>query len=150
MVDFTCKTCYDICIISMEVKVKKLLVILAVLLSGCQQVADVTRLPEPYRQWFIEAASIEGFDTTIDGNNWDIEVRLDYGLSAPYSGFTDFARARTRIRFNPDNMRPCQPGGMELRFKNSSRHELRHTLLIGHSSDPEQLMHEDSFCNPVD
>ncbi len=129
---------------------KKLLVILAVLLSGCQQVADVTRLPEPYRQWFIEAASIEGFDTTIDGNNWDIEVRLDYGLSAPYNGFTDFARSRSRIRLNPANMSPCYPGGLKLKFKNDSRHELRHIMLVGDSSDPSRLMYRSSSCFPVD
>ncbi len=150
MVDFACKTCYDIGIISMEVEMKKLIVILAVLLSGCQQVADVTRLPEPYRQWFIEAATIEGFDTTIDGNNWDIEVRLDYELSAPYNGFTDFARSRSRIRLNPANMSPCKIGGLELRFKNVSRHELRHTLLVGDSSDPSRLMYQSSLCFLVD
>ncbi len=129
---------------------KKLIVILAVLLSGCQQVADVTRLPEPYRQWFREAATIEGFDTTTSGNNWDIEVRLDYGLNYPVSGYADFARVRTRIRLNPDNMSPCYPGGLELKFKNVSRHELRHTLLVGHSSDPGRLMNRSSPCFPVD
>ena len=129
---------------------KRLIVILAVLLSGCQQVADVTRLPEPYRQWFREAASIEGFDTTISGNNWDIEVRLDYGLPWPTRAHTDFARSRTRIRLNPDNMSPCNPGGPELRFKNVSRHELRHTLLVGHSSDRGRLMYRSSSCFPVD
>ncbi len=128
---------------------KKLLVILAVLLSGCQQVADVTRLPEPYRQWFIEAAVIEGFDTTIDGNGWDIEVRLDYDL-AGFRGFADFARGRARIRLNPANMNPCYPGGLELRFKNTSRHELRHTSLVGDSSDPTRLMHSPAPCFPVD
>ncbi len=129
---------------------KKLLVILAVLLSGCQQVADVTRLPEPYRQWFIEAASIEGFDTTIDGNNWDIEVRLDYNLAHPVAGHQDYARSRARIRLNPDNMTPCSPGGLELKFKNVSRHELRHTPLVGHSSDPGRLMYGITPCFPVD
>ncbi len=128
---------------------KKLIVILAVLLSGCQQVADVTRLPEPYRQWFIEAASIEGFDTTIDGNNWDIEVRLDYGLS-DLVGYADFSRSRTRIRLNPANMIPRYPGGLELEFKNVSRHELRHTMLIDHSSDPNRLMYRSAPCFPVD
>ena len=34
MVDFTCKMCYDICIISMEVEMKRLIVILVTLLSG--------------------------------------------------------------------------------------------------------------------
>ncbi len=150
MVDFACKTCYDIGIISMEIKMKRLIVILAVLLSSCQQVADVTRLPEPYRQWFVEAATIEGFDTTTSGNNWDIEVRLDYGLPWPVRGRQDTARARTRIRLNPDNMLYCWPGGLALRFKNVSRHELRHTLLIGHSSDPNRLMHSPSPCFPID
>ncbi len=149
MVDFACKTCYDIGIISMEVKMKKLIVILAVLLSGCQQVADVTRLPEPYRSWFIEAASIEGFDTTIDGNNWDIEVRLDYGLPWPTRAHTDFARSRTRIRLNPDNMPLCDLE-LEPRFKNVSRHELRHTMFVGHSSNSDALMHSPSPCFPVD
>ena len=150
MVDFACKTCYDIGIISMEFEMKRLIVILAVLLSGCQQVADVTRLPEPYRQWFIEAASIEGFDTTIDGNNWDIEVRLDWGLPYPNRASTDFARSRSRIRLNPANMSLCYPGGIELRFKNVSRHELRHTRFVGHSSDSDRLMYESSPCYPVD
>ncbi len=128
---------------------KKLIVILAVLLSGCQQVADVTRLPEPYRQWFIEAASIEGFDTTTSGNNWDIEVRLDYELSN-LVGHTDFARSRTRIRLNLANMTPCYPGGLELKFVNVSRHELRHTRFVGHSSDPGRLMYRSSPCDPID
>ena len=127
-----------------------ILIIAGLLLTGCQQVADVTRLPEPYRQWFIEAASIEGFDTTIDGNNWDIEVRLDWGLPYPVSGIADFARSRTRIRFNPDNMTPCLPGGLELKFVNVSRHELRHTLLVSHSSDPGRLMYRSTSCFPVD
>ncbi len=129
---------------------KKLLVILAVLLSGCQQVADVTRLPEPYRQWFIEAATIEGFDTTSSGNNWDIEVRLDWSLSSTIGGHTDFSRSRVRIRLNPDNMVPCEPGGLRLRFKNISRHELRHTINIGHSSDSDRLMYNTAPCSPVD
>ncbi len=131
---------------------KRLIVILAVLLSGCQQVADVTRLPEPYRQWFIEAAAIEGFDTTIDGNGWDIEVRLDWGLPWPITGYKDYARARVRIRLNPNNMIPCQPGGVELRFKNIARHELRHVedMIIIHASDPDLLMYRTAPCNPID
>ena len=130
---------------------KKLLVILAVLLSGCQQVADVTILPEPYRQWFIEAAAIEGFDTTIDGNNWDIEVRLDWKLSWPTNGRRDFARSRVRIRLNPDNMVPCVPGGLELKFKNIVQHELRHKLFFSeHNSDSHSLMNDTTPCFPVD
>ena len=129
---------------------KKLLVIVVFFLSSCQQVADVTRLPEPYRSQFIEAATIEGFDTTISGNNWDIEVRLDYGLPSPVDGRRDYARARVRIRLNPNNMAPCYPGGIELRFKNVSRHELRHTVHIGHDSDPTRLMNEVTPCDPVD
>ena len=150
MVDFSCKTCYDIGIISKEFEMKKLIVILAVLLSSCQQVADVTRLSEPYRSWFIKAANIQGFDTTTSGNNWDIEVHLDYGLPYPIAGFADFSRARTRIRLNPANMFPCYPGGLELKFKNVVRHELEHTRFVGHSSDPGRLMHRSVPCFPID
>ncbi len=129
---------------------KKLLVIVVFFLSSCQQVADVTRLPEPYRSWFIEAAVIEGFDTTVDGSNLDIEVRLDRRLPWPTRAHTDFARSRVRIRLNPDNMTLCEPGGLELRFRNVSRHELRHTMFVGHSSNSDALMHSPSPCLPVD
>ena len=128
---------------------KKVIVLMGLILlfGGCQQVADVSALPEPQRSWFERAASTMGWDTDMGRG---IEVRLDPGLSYPYNGFTDIAKGRIRIRFRLDRMIPCDIGGIEQRFVSVARHELCHAEGCLHDPDPSHLMHEITPCYPVD
>ena len=130
-----------------------LFAIIVLLLAGCQQVADVSALPEPQQRWAVAAFAQEGIDSCIHCDGPSIEVRLDPTLSAPYAGFTDIAQGRTRIRLRLDRMTPCDLDDVRQRFIVTTRHEARHAQgynLIKHDDDPNRLMHDPAPCYPVD
>lgn len=135
---------------------KKVIVLIAILFSGCQQVADVSSLPAPYQRWAAEAFSQESVDSCIHCDGPSIEVRLDPTLTDPFTGETvrglaDIARGRIRIRFRLDRITPCYPGGVEQRFSVVARHEVRHAGgNPWHDPDPTHLMHSPSPCWPAD
>lgn len=137
---------------------KKVIVLIGLILlfSGCQQVADVSALPEPYQRWAVAAFAQEGVDSCIHCDGPSIEVRLDPTLTDPFTGvikrgLTDVAQGRVRIRFRVDQMTPCYPGGVEQRFHVVARHEASHTGGNPlHDPDPTHLLYSPAPCWPVD
>ena len=121
-------------------------------LAGCApDVVDVSRLPEPYREWAIEAARIEGVTTTTHGHGWEWTVRLDSSL--PSLGRANVQLEFCQIRVNPTRLGRCgdQPARIQTTFTNTMRHELRHCSgQFGHSNNPDRLMFTRSPCDPTD
>lgn len=131
-----------------------LFTIIVLLLAGCQQVADVSALPEPQQRWAVDAFAQEGVDSCL-GCSPSIEVRLDPTLTDPFTGeakagLADVARGHLRIRFRLDQMFYCGTTSKETYFKSVSRHEIGHFKGHRHSDNVTELMHPSIPCYPVD
>lgn len=131
-----------------------LIAIAALVLVGCQQVADVSALPEPYRTLAVEALAVEGVDTTTTGHGWEWTVELDPGLPAPDNGKADWnlEGIYCHIRIRLDRLSFCSTDSLATHFKVVVQHEARHCKWASgaHDPDPTRLMNEVTPCWPVD
>ena len=134
--------------------IRALLILAALTLVGCQQVADVSALPQPYQRLAVAALAEEDVDTTTTGHGWEWTIELDPTLPAPDNGQAEWnlAGIYCRIRIRLDSLTFCSTDSLATHFKVVVQHEATHCKRASgaHDPDPSSLMNELTPCYPVD
>ena len=136
---------------------KKLIYLLAIFfifITGCRaDRIDISRLEPEYRILFTQAAEMEGFEVTLNGDYFDSVVEynnLNSNLGNTINIKHDMGLFVCKIQLDIKNINstPCNVEDLDQRFIMVSRHELRHCQDIGHSNNPSDLMYPVASCYP--